>query len=148
MTESLQKKRPEERKGIFPARLALVLILLLGAGIRLLYLYYPIMDSDQAITGLMARHILQGGISGIFLRPGILRQHRGLSGFRRVPAARFFPLHPGAVHCPDFPGPDFSGVLAGPGGDEPANRAAGSTAGGLPLSLSGLPFRSGPGRLH
>jgi 4-amino-4-deoxy-L-arabinose transferase-like glycosyltransferase len=36
------------------------LLLLLGAGIRLLYLVYPLMDADQAINGLMARHILQG----------------------------------------------------------------------------------------
>jgi hypothetical protein len=34
--------------------------LLLGAGIRLLYLIYPYMDADQAINGLMARHILLG----------------------------------------------------------------------------------------
>jgi 4-amino-4-deoxy-L-arabinose transferase-like glycosyltransferase len=36
------------------------LLLLLGAGIRLLYLVYPVMDADQAINGLMARHILLG----------------------------------------------------------------------------------------
>jgi 4-amino-4-deoxy-L-arabinose transferase-like glycosyltransferase len=36
------------------------LLLLLGAGIRLLYLVYPYMDADQAINGLMARHILLG----------------------------------------------------------------------------------------
>ncbi len=34
--------------------------MLLGAGIRLLYLVYPYMDADQAINGLMARHILLG----------------------------------------------------------------------------------------
>jgi 4-amino-4-deoxy-L-arabinose transferase-like glycosyltransferase len=36
------------------------LLLLVGAGIRLLYLIYPFMDADQAINGLMARHILLG----------------------------------------------------------------------------------------
>ncbi len=36
------------------------LLLLLGAGIRLLYLVYPYMDADQAINGLMARHVLLG----------------------------------------------------------------------------------------
>ncbi|HSO72723.1 MAG TPA: hypothetical protein VLR91_08765, partial [Thermodesulfobacteriota bacterium] len=36
------------------------LLLLLGAGVRLLYLIYPFMDADQAINGLMARHILLG----------------------------------------------------------------------------------------
>ena len=36
------------------------LLLLLGAGVRLLYLVYPFMDADQAINGLMARHILLG----------------------------------------------------------------------------------------
>ena len=36
------------------------LLLLLGAGIRLLYLVHPYMDADQAINGLMARHILLG----------------------------------------------------------------------------------------
>ena len=36
------------------------LLLLLAGGLRLLYLYYPVMDADQAINGLMARHILLG----------------------------------------------------------------------------------------
>lgn len=36
------------------------LILLLGLGIRLLFILTPPLDSDQAITGLMARHILGG----------------------------------------------------------------------------------------
>lgn len=35
-------------------------LLLLAGGLRLLYLYYPVMDADQAINGLMARHILLG----------------------------------------------------------------------------------------
>jgi 4-amino-4-deoxy-L-arabinose transferase-like glycosyltransferase len=35
-------------------------VLILGAIIRLLFLVTPPMDSDQAITGLMARHILGG----------------------------------------------------------------------------------------
>jgi hypothetical protein len=35
-------------------------ILILGGIIRLLFLYTPNMDSDQAVTGLMARHILGG----------------------------------------------------------------------------------------
>ncbi|MBI5586341.1 MAG: discoidin domain-containing protein [Deltaproteobacteria bacterium] len=38
----------------------LVLILVLAAGLRWLYLIYPIMDADQAINGVMARHILLG----------------------------------------------------------------------------------------
>jgi 4-amino-4-deoxy-L-arabinose transferase-like glycosyltransferase len=36
------------------------LILIVGGAIRLLFLYTPNMDSDQAVTGLMARHILGG----------------------------------------------------------------------------------------
>ncbi len=36
------------------------LLLLVGAGIRLLYLVFPYMDADQAINGLMARHVLLG----------------------------------------------------------------------------------------
>lgn len=36
------------------------LILLLGIAVRSLFLFAPIMDSDQAVTGLMARHILGG----------------------------------------------------------------------------------------
>jgi 4-amino-4-deoxy-L-arabinose transferase-like glycosyltransferase len=35
-------------------------IILLGAGLRFLFLLTPFMDSDQAINGLMARHILGG----------------------------------------------------------------------------------------
>ncbi len=38
----------------------LFFILILGAVIRLLFLSTPQMDSDQAVTGLMARHILGG----------------------------------------------------------------------------------------
>ncbi|MFH0788752.1 MAG: discoidin domain-containing protein [Pseudomonadota bacterium] len=38
----------------------LALILLLGGMIRALFLIAPYMDSDQAVTGLMARHILGG----------------------------------------------------------------------------------------
>ncbi len=38
----------------------LVLILLFGGMIRALFLIAPYMDSDQAVTGLMARHILGG----------------------------------------------------------------------------------------
>lgn len=38
----------------------LALILLLAAGSRSLYLIFPSMDADQAINGLMARHILMG----------------------------------------------------------------------------------------
>lgn len=41
-------------------KLLLPLILILGAALRLLFLFTPPMDSDQAITGLMARHILGG----------------------------------------------------------------------------------------
>ncbi len=41
-------------------KLLLPLILILGATLRLLFLFTPPMDSDQAITGLMARHILGG----------------------------------------------------------------------------------------
>jgi 4-amino-4-deoxy-L-arabinose transferase-like glycosyltransferase len=48
-------KIPPSRK-----RFWLGLLLLLAGGLRLLYLYYPIMDADQAINGLMARHILLG----------------------------------------------------------------------------------------
>ncbi len=36
------------------------LFLLLGLAVRLLFLLTPNMDSDQAVTGLMARHILGG----------------------------------------------------------------------------------------
>ncbi|MEW6186944.1 MAG: glycosyltransferase family 39 protein, partial [Thermodesulfobacteriota bacterium] len=35
-------------------------IILLGAGLRFIFLLTPFMDSDQAINGLMARHILGG----------------------------------------------------------------------------------------
>ncbi len=38
----------------------LPLILILGGLLRLLFLFTPSMDSDQALTGLMARHILGG----------------------------------------------------------------------------------------
>ena len=38
----------------------LIVLLTLAAGLRSLYLIYPIMDADQAINGLMARHILLG----------------------------------------------------------------------------------------
>ncbi len=38
------------------------LILLLGGALRLLFLITPNMDSDQAINGLMARHILKGAL--------------------------------------------------------------------------------------
>src|SRR5207244_2202968 len=39
---------------------AIVLLLLAGLGLRLLYLAMPTLDSDQAIFGLMAAHILRG----------------------------------------------------------------------------------------
>jgi len=40
--------------------LLMALILLLGGILRFLFLVTPHMDSDQAVNGLMARHILQG----------------------------------------------------------------------------------------
>ena len=51
----MTRKTPPSRRLFW-----LGLLLLLGAGIRLLYLIYPFMDADQAINGLMARHILLG----------------------------------------------------------------------------------------
>jgi len=39
---------------------AILLLLLAGLGLRLLYLATPTLDSDQAIFGLMAAHILRG----------------------------------------------------------------------------------------
>ncbi len=42
------------------AALWLGVLLLLGAALRGLYLLTPALDSDQAIVGLMARHVLQG----------------------------------------------------------------------------------------
>jgi hypothetical protein len=38
----------------------ILLILILGGAIRLLFLFTPSVDSDQALNGLMARHILGG----------------------------------------------------------------------------------------
>jgi 4-amino-4-deoxy-L-arabinose transferase-like glycosyltransferase len=49
--------------GIWPDKkwqLGLAIVLVLGAGVRGLHLIYPLMDADQAINGLMARHILLG----------------------------------------------------------------------------------------
>ncbi|MBA4393383.1 MAG: hypothetical protein C0407_07505 [Desulfobacca sp.] len=43
-------------------------ILSLGLGIRLLFLVTPAMDSDQAVTGLMARHILGGEFPFFFYK--------------------------------------------------------------------------------
>jgi hypothetical protein len=42
--------------------LVIAFILLLGGTLRLLFLFPPNMDSDQAINGLMARHILKGAL--------------------------------------------------------------------------------------
>src|ERR1700757_4691783 len=39
---------------------AVLLLLAAGLGLRLLYLATPSLDSDQAIFGLMAMHILRG----------------------------------------------------------------------------------------
>jgi len=47
-------------KGRSLAVYGLLGVILLGAGVRLLFLLTPYMDSDQAINGLMARHVLQG----------------------------------------------------------------------------------------
>ncbi len=41
-------------------RLLFILIFLLGIALRVIYLITPDLDSDQAIVGLMARHILDG----------------------------------------------------------------------------------------
>ncbi|MGA3085037.1 MAG: discoidin domain-containing protein [Thermodesulfobacteriota bacterium] len=42
------------------------LILLLGVAIRFLFLFTPLMDSDQAVNGLMARHIMQGALPPLY----------------------------------------------------------------------------------
>ncbi|MBI4767758.1 MAG: discoidin domain-containing protein [Deltaproteobacteria bacterium] len=44
----------------YPSFIYLLIFLLFGAGIRFLLLLTPFMDSDQAVNGLMARHILGG----------------------------------------------------------------------------------------
>lgn len=46
--------------GLSRSALWLGAFVILGAGLRGLYLLTPALDSDQAIVGLMARHILQG----------------------------------------------------------------------------------------
>jgi hypothetical protein len=43
-----------------------LLILLLGVVIRFLFLLTPLMDSDQAINGLMARHIMRGALPPLY----------------------------------------------------------------------------------
>jgi len=43
-----------------------LIILLLGVGLRSLFLLTPLMDSDQAVNGLMARHILQGALPPLY----------------------------------------------------------------------------------
>ncbi len=43
-----------------------LIILLLGAGIRSLLLLTPLMDSDQAVNGLMARHIVKGALPPLY----------------------------------------------------------------------------------
>lgn len=44
----------------------LLIVLLLGAGIRFLLLLTPLMDSDQAVNGLMAGHILKGALPQLY----------------------------------------------------------------------------------
>jgi len=46
--------------------LGLLLIVLLGAALRGLYLAWPYLDSDIAVTGLMARHALEGELPLLF----------------------------------------------------------------------------------
>ena len=94
MPENSSHTRPFSSKAV--GRLV-GLILLVAAAVRGLYLVYPIMDSDQAITGLMARHILKGEfpiffygqeycgsieaylVSSVFLLLGSSRHTLGLS---------------------------------------------------------------------
>lgn len=57
MSEVKQQPKPVSR---FPAWLWPVLLTALALAVRLLYAAHPMMDSDQAVIGLMAMHILDG----------------------------------------------------------------------------------------
>jgi hypothetical protein len=46
--------------------LAVLLLILVGAALRIVFLRYPLLDSDQAVVGLMGIHILKGEFPAFF----------------------------------------------------------------------------------
>ena len=72
--------------------LSVFLLILLGLAIRLLFLFTPTMDSDQAVNGLMARHILGGSFPQIYYGQdycGSIEAYLTSSVFYLLGASRF-----------------------------------------------------------
>ena len=135
----MTRKTPPSRRLFW-----LGLLLLLGAGIRLLYLVYPYMDADQAINGLMARHILLGEFPIFFYGQeycGSIEAYLVSTVFLPF---RFLPVYAGPDHRPALPFSDFFYLSAHRPPARPEDRPGGRAVDRLPFLLLCLPFGPGP----
>ena len=124
------------------------LLLLLGAGIRLLYLVFPYMDADQAINGLMARHVLLGEFPIFFYGQeycGSIEAYLVSTIFLLI---RYLPVYAGPDRRPPLPFPGFFYLSAHCPRVGPEDRPGGCAVDRHPFLLLCLPFGPGPISLY